>query len=153
MATFWQGTGRDWSVIAACHARGCDRPSQRPGRLQCCGYTEHNSTLEGGVVTSLVGEYWPSWLLSACIFRKLTVYYWYTYSKTEIFRRPRKSVSCPLVQYCNVCCGTHRSPPTRTYTIPLKSRGAFKATTSLLQVTSTYTTLSCNMHISAALWT
>ena len=70
MATFWQGTGRDWRVIAGCRARGCDRPSQRPGRLQSCGYTERSSTLEGGVAASL-GEYW---LLIACIFRKLTVY-------------------------------------------------------------------------------
>ena len=43
-------------------------------RLQSCGYTEHSSTLEGGVVASL-GEYW---LLIACILRKLTIYYWHT---------------------------------------------------------------------------
>ena len=44
MATFWQRMGRDWRVIAACRTHGYDRPSQRPGRLQSCGYTERSST-------------------------------------------------------------------------------------------------------------
>ena len=44
MATFWQRMGRDWRVITACRTRGYDRPSQRPGRLQSCGYTERSST-------------------------------------------------------------------------------------------------------------
>ena len=45
MAAFWQRMGRDWRVIAPCRARGYDLPSQRPGRLQNCGYTERSSTL------------------------------------------------------------------------------------------------------------
>ena len=57
MVTFRQGTGHNLRVIAACHACRCDRPSQHPGCLQSCGYTERSSTLEGGVVASL-GEYW-----------------------------------------------------------------------------------------------
>ena len=53
IATFWQRTGRDRRVVAACRGRCCDWPSQHPGRLQSCGYTERDSTLEGGVVASL----------------------------------------------------------------------------------------------------
>ena len=51
MAAFWQRTGRDWRVIVPCRARGYDRPSQRPGRIQSYGYTERSGTLlEAGKV-------------------------------------------------------------------------------------------------------